>query len=127
MPYVLKLFRLIVSFCFKIVFVFFKALSIYLIVAFAALISTEGYSFVKQYVSANDEGKAYIICVFSMRTVEPSATDFSSCLPYKELSSLKARGEKPVEPIEGECPNGYQLKSGMMGMSCVASPSKRRN
>ncbi|WP_142696989.1 hypothetical protein [Bdellovibrio sp. NC01] len=83
------------------------------------MISTEGYSFVKQYANANDEGKAYIICVFSMRTVEPSATDFSSCLPYREMSSMKASGEKPLEPVEGECPHGYELKSGMMGMVCL--------
>lgn len=87
---------------------------------FLTTASVDSYKTVRTFASvANNENKSYVVCVLATLTLELSPQDISNCKSFKELSDLSAGTVASVEPLDGECPAGYQAKSHFSRAYCI--------
>ncbi|WP_413575819.1 hypothetical protein ACLVWU_15725 [Bdellovibrio sp. HCB290] len=92
----------------------------YFMINFGSMLAESSYSFQQDLASSSDERKTYMACVMIMRTINPSATEFSSCEPYNTYDKIKQRKVATVEPVEGECPVGYKMITNFGMLTCKA-------
>lgn len=97
----------------------FKLVMAYMILSTGFLIFTDTASFVSAYSASNDELKAFVVCSLSFQVLEPTQRDFSSCAPFRSVGESKSRKISSVEFMDGECPPGYELESGIHVPHCV--------
>ncbi len=96
------------------------AFSLYAMYNFSSMVFENGATFHQDFASASDERKTYMACVMIMRTLDPSATEFSTCEPYNNLDKIKKRSIATAEPIDGECPPNYRLSTNFGMPVCKA-------
>ncbi|MEK2688885.1 hypothetical protein [Bdellovibrio sp. GT3] len=98
----------------------------YFMISFGSMVAEDSHSFRNDLASASDERKTYMACVMIMRTINPSATEFSSCEPYNTYDKIKNRKLATVEPVDGDCPTGYKLISNFGSIVCKPIATEKK-
>lgn len=96
------------------------AFSMYSLFNFGSLVMESGSTFHQDFASSSDERKTYMACVMILRTIDPSATEFSTCEPYNNMDKIKKGAVATTEPIDGECPPNYRLTTNFGMPVCKA-------